>query len=260
MFIQKRTVRLRLLRETSRLLLSWTIVAFAASAQVNPSQSSQPNPPANARIAQTLTALKTGNLAEADIDLLVRTGAVQAIPDLKKQFVLTEDPGKKGRIASALVRLGDKEPAWWNYLAETAEEAVNSDAPSVVEYDANGKIIPGPSSKFLAWAKVHSLKSDAALQKTELDMIAVAFLGESRDPRAIPLLRQALLSPNYLMEIAAARGLAQLQDKASIPLIVQACEAAPADVAFGIASGLLDFHTPEAENAAKRFRPDANAK
>ncbi|MDQ2839784.1 MAG: HEAT repeat domain-containing protein [Acidobacteriota bacterium] len=159
-----------------------------------------------------------------------------------------------------MIRLGDKDATWWDYLAKRAEEAVDSDAPSVVDYDPAGKVIPGVSAKFLTWAKVHSLSVNQALRKTELNLAAVAFVGESMDWRGVPLLRQALLSPNYLVEMAAARGLAQLQDSASIPSIVQACETAPTEVAFGIASGLREFHTPAAENAAKRFTPQANEK
>jgi HEAT repeat protein len=88
-------------------------------------------------------------------------------------------------------------------------------------------------------------------------MGALMAIGESRDPRAIPLLRQALLSPDYMIEIAGSMELGRLHDAASIPLIIQACELAPpGDLAASIARGLLDFNTPEAQNAAKRFRPE----
>ncbi len=208
------------------------------------------------KAAKAMDALRRGNLAEADIDLLARERFVQAIPDLKKQFESIEDEKDKDRLATALVRLGDKDPAAWNYLTARAGEALSSDVPDIQQFDANGKTSSSdPSPKFLAWAKAHNLTPEAAEQRMALNDTAVLLLGESGDRRAIPLLRQGLSSQDSILQVFSARGLAQLQDKASIPLIVAACEQAPAGVAAAIARWLLDFNDPEAKSGAKVFLP-----
>ncbi|MBV9762495.1 MAG: hypothetical protein JO340_18185, partial [Acidobacteriaceae bacterium] len=57
------------------------------------------------------------------------------------------------------------------------------------------------------------------------------------------------------LEIIAADGLVDLQDKASIPLIVDACQRAPAEVAQGMARDLLKFDDPRAQAAAEEYLP-----
>jgi hypothetical protein len=94
-----------------------------ASAQVNPTPPGKADATAKDKIATALDRLKQGDLAGADINLLAKAGAVQAIPDLRKQFELLHDDNfqdqiSKDAIASALVRLGDKDPAWWDYLVQ----------------------------------------------------------------------------------------------------------------------------------------------
>jgi hypothetical protein len=39
---------------------------------------------------------------------------VAAIPELEKQFAVSQDPDTKDAVASALVKLGDKDPAYWD--------------------------------------------------------------------------------------------------------------------------------------------------
>jgi PBS lyase HEAT-like repeat len=63
-----------------------------------------------------------------------------------------------------------------------------------------------------------------------------------------------------MIEIAAAEGLAELQDKESIPLIIQACERAPAEAAGVIAQSLVYFDDPEAQGAVDRYIPKDRSK
>ncbi len=247
-------------RESFRLALCIAVLAGSALAQVgqNPPNTA-PNAPAkdNVADAEAMARLKHGDFFPADINRIAKAGAVQAIPDLEKQFELTPDPVSKISIASALVRLGDKDPAWWNYLAQGAADAIASDAPSPWRFDSKGKALPDvlPSPELIAWAKVHNL-TDVELDTMVSEFLAkVTYLGESGDRRAIPLLRQALSSSNYMIQTFAAQGLAELQDKASIPLIIEACREAPADAAVVIARSLLDFNDPQAQSAARAFRP-----
>src|SRR5260370_39289585 len=69
----------------------------------------------------------------------------------------------------------------------------------------------------------------------------VGLLALTGDPRAVPLLRRALWSPNYMIEIMGAMGLAKIQDKESIPWIIEACRRAPAEAAAVIAESLIYF-------------------
>jgi HEAT repeat protein len=85
-------------------------------------------------------------------------------------------------------------------------------------------------------------------------------LGITSDRRGIPLLRRALLSRNTMIESSAARGLAEINDKDSIPLIVATCKRAPASSATAIAWALVYFDTPEAQAAVDLYMPKDFAK
>jgi hypothetical protein len=137
---------------------------------------------------------------------------------------------------------------------------LESDAPDFMRHDSQGKSLPGPSPEFEAWVKAHNL-DPTGLGEDSFYVLPgkVAFLGWSRDPRAIPLLRRALLSPNYQIEIAAALGLAEIGDKDSIPLIIEACKRAPADAAAAIAQALVYFDDPAAQRAVDQFIPKDRA-
>ncbi|HEX4231075.1 MAG TPA: HEAT repeat domain-containing protein [Bryobacteraceae bacterium] len=232
----------------------------AALTSVALTQMSQTQPggePKKGDIAAAVDRLKQGDVNLADINRIARAGAVQAIPGLKKQFELAQDGLSKDSMASALVRLGDKDPIWWEYVAQQATAAIESDAPCPMGFDLNGKTVPGPSSEFIAWAKVHSLTINAAEEIAVRELPGkVAFLAETRDRRAIPLLQRALSSPNVLIQTRAAQALEEFQDKGSIPLIVGACRRAPADAAAAIANfSLARWGDPDAKNAASEFMP-----
>jgi HEAT repeat protein len=133
---------------------------------------------------------------------------------------------------------------------------VERDAPSVISYDAEGKRRPD-SPELVAWAKDHHLSPGEAAENAMTRTPApVAFLAMTGDLRGIPILRQALSSPNFLIQAFAAKGLALVQDKESIPLIIEACRKAPADVSVAIAQALPYFDDdPLAQRAANTFLP-----
>ena len=54
----------------------------------------------------------------------------------------------------------------------------------------------------------------------------------------------------------AAQGLAVLQDKASIPLIIEAARKAPSEMQRFIAHALVAFDDPQARAAAEKLIPD----
>ena len=84
--------------------------------------------------------------------------------------------------------------------------------------------------------------------------------GGKEDRRAIPLLNRALLSRDHLIQAEAAEGLALFGDKASIPLILEACRKAPARAAGLIAASLVYFDDPAAQAAVDQFLPEKEAR
>lgn len=245
-----------------RLLVSF---ALLASVVYGHAQQNQPQKLAYgadmANVPDAIAKVKSGDFAAIHVDLIARAGAVEAIPILKEQFVHVQDPLLKAKIASALVRMGDKDDSYWDFLVEFVTPALESDAPDFMSYDSHGKSMPGPSREFEAWLRTHNLSPDSAGEDSVYMLPGkVAFLGWSRDPRAIPLLRQALSSPNHMIEVAAAKGLAEIGDKDSIPFIVDACRKAPAEAAAAIAESLVYFDEPEAQSAVDEFVPTDTAK
>jgi hypothetical protein len=195
------------------------------------------------------------------VEQLAQAKAVQAIPMLEEKFVSTQDALDRAHIASALVRLGDKDDTYWDFLAKQAALAVESDAPSQAKYDSQGKLVPGPAQEFIAWAKAHNMTTDLALEAAMYRLPgSVLFLAETGDPRGTSLLRRALSSPNFMIQTYAAQGLAQLQDKDSIPLVIDACRRAPAEAATAIADSLVYFDNAAAQSAVDTYIPKDRAK
>jgi HEAT repeat protein len=214
-----------------------------------------------ANVPDAIARLKSGDFAGIHVDLITRAGAAEAIPALKEQFANVQDLLLKAKIAAALVRLGDKDDTYWDFLVKLATPALESDAPDFISYDSQGKSVPGPSPDFQAWVKAHNSTSDSAGENSFYILPGkVAFLGWSRDPRAIPLLRKGLSSPNHMIEAAAALGLAEIGDADSIPFIVEACKKAPAEAAWAIAEALVYFDDPAAQAAVDQFIPKDVAK
>jgi hypothetical protein len=212
------------------------------------------------RVADAVEKVKQGHFDGTDVDHIVRSGAIQAIPSLKEQFAQKHDNQTKGILASALVTLGDKEPVYWDFLVEQATEAIESDAPFPREFDAQGKMLRDHfSPAFLQWAKNHGLSPGDAGQVVGYELPGkLILLAHTGDPRGVGLLRQALSSRNYVLAVIASKGLAQLRDKESIPMIIEAAQKAPSDVSPGIADALLYFDDPHAQDAAAKFIPDGD--
>jgi hypothetical protein len=208
-----------------------------------------------AAVSAAIAAVKSGDFAPAHVETIAAAGAVEAIPTLKEQFARSRDWLIKAKLASALVRLGgDQDDIYWDFLVKQAALAVESDAPDFMNFDPQAKDSAGPSPEFIAWANAHKLDAQEAGGDAMLWFPArLTLLASTGDRRAIPLLRQGLLSPNHQIEYAAALGLAELQDKDSIPYIVQACKAAPAELPALIARSLVYFDDPEAQKAMDKY-------
>lgn len=195
------------------------------------------------------------------VEQLALARAVQAVPMLERKFVHTQDVIDKAHIASALVRLGDKDDAYWEFLVKQATLAVESDAPDFMNLDPQAETSAGPSPEFTAWANARKLDVQEAGGDAMYRLPGrIMLLSSTGDRRAIPLLRQGLLSPNHQIEYSAALGLAELQDKDSIPFILQACKIAPEAVAPAIAESLVYFDDPEAQKAVDTYVPKERAR
>jgi len=235
------------------LLTCCLVLAGSAYSQTNESQPGRGIYDANkANVANAIARVKSGNFAGVDVDMIRRGGAVEAIPALKEQFAHVKAPLDKAQIASVLMKLGDKDETYWDFLVNLASEVI--DAPDFWSYDAQGKLVPGPTPEFLAWAKAHNLSAAEMGEWPQYWLPGpVGALGMSGDSRAVPLLRQALSSRNHMIEMVAAQGLAEIQDTDSIPLIIEACKRAPAEAASVIAESLVYFDDRDAQRAVDAY-------
>jgi len=211
-----------------------------------------------ANVPDALAKVKSGEFGAIHVDLIVRAGVPEAIPVLEEQFTQVQDPLLKAKIAAGLVRLGDKDDTYWNFLLGYAKPAVESDFPDFANNGSQGKAPAEPSPEFEAWVKAHNLTPKEVGEIVQLP-VRLALLGWSEDPRALPFLRQALSSPNSMIQIMAATGLAEIGDKSSIPWIIDACRKSPAN-AEAIAQALVYFDDSEAQRAVDEFIPKERAK
>jgi PBS lyase HEAT-like repeat len=211
-------------------------------------------------LARSIAKLKSGDINGRDIVVLANAGVVQAVPVLEEQFRHTTDADTKAQIASGLVKLGDRDNAYWNYLLEQATLAVDSNVPDAVYSESQAKMT-NQAPELQAWADAHNVSVQTTVQYARFDIPGkVLLLATAGDPRGIPLLRRALQTRNYLIATWAAKGLAQIQDKESIPLIVAAAQRAPTGYSSTIAESLVYFDDPQAQGAVDTYMPKEKAK
>jgi hypothetical protein len=166
----------------------------------------------------------------------------------------------KGKIAQVLIRLKDPKPVYWAYLEKLVRSALDSDPPDPFDVDAQGRET-GISPRIEEWARATRQAPPAALENaTAVYPAYVVLLGGTEDRRAIPLLNRALLSRDHPIQAEAAEGLALFGDKASIPLILEACRKAPARAAGLIAASLVYFDDAAARAAVDQFLPEKEAR
>jgi HEAT repeat protein len=205
-----------------------------------------------ANVSNAIARVKSGHFAGVDVDMIRRGKAVEAIPALKEQFARVQEPLSKAQIASVLLKLGDKDETYWDFLVKLS--TLVTDAPDFWSYDSQGKLVPGPTAEFIAWAKASNLSAAEMGEWPQYWLPGpIAALGMSGDPRAVPILQQGLSSRNHMIEMAAAKGLAEFQDKDSIPLIIEACKKAPAGAADVIAESLVYFDDLDAQRAVDTY-------
>jgi PBS lyase HEAT-like repeat len=231
------------------LILGFTFSSALVHGQATQNSSDQ--------VAASIAKVKSGDFNGSHVEVIAKAGAVDAIPALEEQFRHKTDASEKEEIASALVRLGDKDNTYWNYLEEQAGLAVDSDIPDAVFSESQGKWLEhAPSPELQAWADAHHVDANTAGIESIYGFPGkLLFLGETGDARGIPVLRRALQSRDYPIVMAASKGLAQIQDKDSIPLIIAACQRAPTGYNSAIAMSLIWFDDPRAQAAVDTYVP-----
>ena len=212
-------------------------------------------------VADALAKVKSPQFKAFHAEILAEARAVQAIPDLEKQFSAMTDPLDKAKIAQVLLFLGDRKDAYWEYLAQLAKPVLESDMPNPIQYDFDGKQSPGLTQGFVAWADSHNIPpGEAGMNAIYVWPGVIKLLGATNDTRAVPLLRRAFSSANPLVQVAASRGLAEAQDADSVPSIIEKCKNAPSDLARQFAESLVYFDDPAAQNAVDTYVPRDRAK
>lgn len=159
-------------------------------------------------------------------------------------------------IASVLIELGVKDDLYWNYLAEQTRASLAINMPFPVKTDAQEGPNPPENPELLAWAKSRNLDQDAvAMFQFMVLPTPISFLASTGDPRGIPLFRQGLTSQNPLVQAFAAKGLANLRDNDSVPLIIATCKKVSASERTLLARSLLYFDDPQAQTYAALYLP-----
>jgi hypothetical protein len=216
------------------------------------------------KLTTAVGEVKAGNWASVD-EVVSGAGPARAVPILHELFATSRDTETKERIAGALVKLGDKDGVYIDFMLAQATEAVDDDIPNPfpLNPDRNQPQIdrqdPDALQKqvtpeFLAWAKSRGIPLNEAGQEALYTIPGrLLQLGMTGDKRAIPVLRRGLLSHNIMIETMSASGLAQLKDKDSIPLIIDACERTPTAASAIAMFSLRSFDDPRAQSVAQSY-------
>ena len=65
----------------------------------------------------SIARVQAGSFSNTDLETVVRGGAARvALPALEQQFARATDADGQGIVANALVRLGDTDNTYWNFL------------------------------------------------------------------------------------------------------------------------------------------------
>lgn len=189
---------------------------------------------------------------------LINLGDPRAIPGLRGAFDRESKPLNREFIAAALVRLGDKNPRYFNYLTGAVLDALNEDVPyrstrasdaAVDELELHVEI--------QTWAQVHSTPVTQAIWQATIEVPgAIEALGLTGDRRSMLILLRALKSPNILVVRQAAFALARMQRKSAIGPITTACQLQRMEDRLWTAKSLLYFRSEKAQEAARELIAD----
>ena len=188
------------------------------------------------------------------IHRLMELGDPIALPALQVAFEREQDNLTRPFLAAALIRLGDKDPRYFRYVADAATKAVKADLP--LSLSAAGLVAENgrAPSALITWAQVHRIDLQRALWLATVEFpAAMEALVETGDRRSSRILVRGLHSRNFFTVSEAALGLARLGDPKVIKAIIATCKRLSVDERQSIARSLIFVDTPEAQRAAERL-------
>jgi hypothetical protein len=190
-------------------------------------------------------------------DLLAKDA--RAVANSEKIFALTMDTDRRLRIASILASIGVKDKIYSDYLMGEAEKALkhDHDMPWPFLYSEDGSKQSAANPRLIDWCQRYR-RDFWEIEKMEVYEIPNAwyFLGASGDPRSYDVLERGLHSPNLMIVVSAAQGLAKLQDPRAIDELIAVGHHLPGEVRALIAESLLLLSMPEAQAAAEELAPE----
>ncbi len=179
------------------------------------------------------------------------------IPAFRELFQKVSDKQHRQHLAVSLMNHGQKDELYFNELARYAREAITTTAPLPFEYDKQGNEIKGQlTPAFKLWCETNGLELKVCLNKVADYPVDVMLLIAVEDPRAKPLLRQGLSATIHTTVEMAVKGLAELNDTESIPLIAANIQRFPPLLAESIAAAMADFDDPRIGPLLDRFVTD----
>jgi HEAT repeat protein len=183
---------------------------------------------------------------------LRQIGDKRALPVMKEAFEKVQDKMVKQWIASDIVRLGEEDRLFFDYLLKSAKGAATSDMPYPLPFDKEGKPVRGQYSKeFIEWCEKHKTTPEETAHKALfLHPTDITVLAVTGDRRGASVFLQGLESSNYLVAARSAQGLARIQEKSSIRSIIRVAKHAPPEAQEVIARALIFFDDSEAQAAA----------
>jgi HEAT repeat protein len=181
----------------------------------------------------------------------------RVIPAFQELFSKLEEKRSRQVLALGLLRIGQKDEAYFDELAKYARAAIASTAPLAIELDKDGNPITDHlNPAFVQWCNDNQLLLEPCKRTVSSYGIDVLLLAQAKDRRAVPLLRQALAVTDPAIVNGAVMGLAWLNDVESIPLIASNLRRSPPKLAALIAAAMVDFNDPRISPVLDRFVTD----
>ncbi len=203
---------------------------------------------------------------------LMNLGDPRVIPALREAFDRQPKPLTRAFVAAALVRLGDTDSRYFDYAAESALDAVNNGVPyrTGPATEAVDDSALERHEEIRAWSQAHNASIARAIDFAIIENPgAVEALALTEDRRSVPILLQALQSPNLLVAREAAFGLARMHETTAAGSIMAVCQHLDSEDRPWTAKSLLYFRSEKAQHAAsemisdparlQRWRADVNS-
>ncbi len=188
---------------------------------------------------------------------IIDLGDPRVVPALAEAFDRETEPLPREFLAAALVRLGDTDHLFFEYVAAAAVDAAKSDIPypydlaATAATDKRDTIDLRGQHEIQVWAQAHNVPVLDVIWRATIEVpAAVEALALTRDRRAVPILLQALQSSNPVVVREAALGLARMHEATAIvPIKIAGQHLDPEDRKW-LAKSLLYFHSRRTQKAA----------